>query len=166
MSSPVRIIGCVLLLSLAACGFQPMYGEQNQQALSAGVQIAASKDAMGQQFQQNLEDRLNPGGMPAKPAYRLSVTVGSVTSGMGVARDGTVSRFNVTLRSGYVLLRLSDNVEIQRGEIQHVSSFNNQANQYFSTYISEKDAISRGITELSELYRQRIGALLLKDSAP
>lgn len=121
---------------------------------------------MGQQFQQNLEDRLNSGGVPANPAYTLAVSLGNATSGMGVARDGTVSRYNVILSSGYTLTRLADRKIIQQDTINHVSSFNNPANQYFSTYISQKDAQRRGIMELSELYRQRIGALLLREKVP
>jgi len=151
------------LLLLAACGFEPMYGEKNQQVLSGGVQIETSRDAMGQQFQQNLEDRLNPGGLPSTPGYKLSVKLDSVAEPIGVARDGTVSRFNVTLNSTYILTRISDNKVIKTGNIHHVSSYNNQTNQYFSTYISEKDSLARGVIELSELYRQRIGALLLRD---
>ncbi|MDX2074170.1 MAG: hypothetical protein SFX19_07400 [Alphaproteobacteria bacterium] len=153
----------LLSLSLAACGFTPMRGAQNRQALSVGVSVDASpKDEDGRELEKALEDRLNLQGLPSHPAYKLSVVLTSALGGIGVARDGTVSRFNVTLTSNYVLTRLADDKIIQRGEIRHVSSFNNQTNQYFSTYISEKDSIKRGIAELSELYRQRIGALLLK----
>jgi LPS-assembly lipoprotein len=153
-------------LLLTACGFSPMYAQKNQAPLSVGVLIEASKDEMGQQFQQNLEDQLNSGVAPANPAYKLVVSLGSAAGGMGVARDGTVSRYNVTLTSVYTLIRLADKKVIQQDTINHVSSFNNPANQYFSTYISQKDAQRRGIMELSELYRQRIGALLLREKAP
>jgi hypothetical protein len=165
--NPLHFLLPVLVaLLLAGCGFHPMYGKANEHALVSGVMIDTTRDRMGQQLKQDLEDRLNPpSGVPAKPAYRLSVTLQSDASAIGVARDGTVSRFNVTLRSVYTLTRLSDGKKIQSGEIRHVSSYNNQVNQYYSTYISEKDAISRGIVELSELYRQRIGALLLKSPA-
>lgn len=158
-----NIVAIALPLALlAGCGFEPMYAKKNQSALATGVKIVTSNDAIGQQFHQNLEDRLNPSGLPSKPHYVLSVKVQTVTESIGVARDGTVSRFNVTLASEYVLTRLSDGKEIQRSQIDHVSSYNNQPNQYYSTYISEKDALSRGLVELSELYRQRIGALVLR----
>lgn len=142
-----------------------MYGAKNQQLLSAGVLVETSKDSLGQQLQANLEDQLNPGGVPAQPLYSLSVQVASGTGGIGVARDGTISRYNVALDSSYVLTRLSDRKIIQTGNIRHVSSFNNQVNQYYSTYIAEKDAMKRGLTELAELYRQRLGVLLLKNGA-
>ncbi len=153
----------ISIFALAACGFSPMYSQKNQVPLSAGIVIDAPKDEMGQQLQQNLEDQLNVGGVPANPVYKLVVNLSSAAGGMGVARDGTVSRYNVTLASHYTLTRLADHKIMHSDTIQHVSSFNNPANQYFSTYISQKDATRRGIMELSELYRQRIGALLLRE---
>ena len=150
---------------LSACGFSPMYSKANDKVLASGVLIEAPNDRLGRQLKENLEDRLNPEGrIPAKPAYKLVVTLGNVTSGMGVDRAGTVSRYNVTLASSYKLIDLSDNKVVQGGELKHVSSYNNQTNQYFSTIISERDSMERGITELAELYRQRIGAWLVQKS--
>lgn len=163
MSSLPRLFIVISLLALTSCGFRPMHGEDSRQAFSGGVLIETPNDRMGQQFRQDLEDRLNPNGVvPPRPAYKLSVTLNAAASAIGVARDGTVSRFNVTLGSSFQLKRIADGKVIKTGNVQHVSSYNNQVNQYYSTYISEKDAISRGITELAELYRQRIGLVLLK----
>lgn len=164
MSLPYKwIVLMVAGLLAASCGFEPMYGKKNQQALAAGVKIETQNDAIGHQFKQDLEDALNPTGVPPRPEYLLKVSVQTAASAIGVARDGTVSRYNVVLGSNYMLQRISDGKILQKNQVQHVSSFNNQTNQYYSTYISEKDAISRGIKELAELYRQRIGAILLKD---
>lgn len=155
---------CLTLIVLAGCGFSPMYGKKNMAALEDGILIEAPKNAMGQQLQQDLEDQLNPNGIiPAKPKYKLSVDVTYASGAIGVARDGTASRFNINMTSAYTLVRLSDNVKIQSGTLHHVSSYNNQINQYYSTFISERDSIRRGITELAELYRQRIGIILLKE---
>ena len=155
---------CLVLLSAASCGFSPMYSKANDKALASGIVIEAPSDRMGRQLQENLEDRLNPDGrIPARPAYKLVVTLGTTVSGMGVDRAGTVSRYNVILASNYKLIDLSDNKVVQGGELKHVSSYNNQANQYFSTIISERDSMERGMTELSELYRQRIGSWLVSE---
>src|SRR5688572_12647479 len=152
MSWLFRFFTAASLLALAGCGFAPMYGKSTQQALASGVRIEAPRDAMGQKFQQELEDRLNPTGIPANPKYLLKVDLATASSAIGVARDGTVSRFNVILGSRYMLVRLSDNKVVQRDEVSHVASFNNQPNQYFSTYISEKDALRRGVEELAALF--------------
>lgn len=165
----IVILSALPLLLLAACGFQPMYGQSNKAspALYVGIKVEAPNDPPGQQLKHNLEDRLNPDGqMPAHPAYKLHVTLASAIGGMGVARDGTVSRYNVTLVSEYVLTDLATGKAVNRGQIHHVSSFNNQVNQYFSTFVAQEDSIKRGIVELSEIYRQRIGAVLIKGPKP
>ena len=157
---------CLAVIACGGCGFSPMYGEHNSKLLASGIIVEAPNDRLGRQLRENLEDRLNPNGrIPANPAYKLVVTLVQDTSGMGVDRAGTVSRYNVTLASHYKLIDLSDNKLLQGGELKHVSSYNNQTNQYFSTIISERDSLERGITELAELYRQRIGAWLLQKSA-
>lgn len=140
-----------------------MYGRQADNNLSAGVIIETATDQSGQQFKQNLEDRLNPNGvMPPHPAYKLAVTLTTIASPIGVSRDGTVSRYNVSLDSAYTLTRLKDGVVVNKGNVRHVGSYNNQPNLYFSTYIAERDAVKRGIVELSELYRQRIATFLTR----
>lgn len=159
--SSAHLVLCSSLL-LSACGFSPMYGQKHHDALSAGILIEAPRDELGRQLQHALEDRLNPSPAPATPAYKLTVTLTSSAGGIGVARDGTISRYNITLTSSYTLMRLSDKRVIQTDNIQHISSFNNPVNQYFSTYIAQKNAMTQGVNELSELYRQRIGTLLLK----
>ncbi|MDE3016806.1 MAG: hypothetical protein KGI29_07835 [Pseudomonadota bacterium] len=150
---------------LTACGFRPLYGKKTDadpgSRVFAGVSIDKIPDRMGQQLQANLEDRLNPdGAVPANPGYRLAVLLSDSTIPIGVARDGTVSRYNVYLSSTYTLYRTADGKAIDSGTINDVSSYNNSTNDYFSTYISEQDAIKHGVQELSELYRARLAAYL------
>lgn len=166
----------LLPLMLAACGFQPMYGRQDgaeKTALQAGVRIdpiagIASTEGdknverrLGQMFRIGLEEKLNPGGViPPNPKYRLATTLGHSQAAIGVARDGTISRYNVYLASTYRLYRIADDKLIASGALQHVVGYNNITNQYFSSYVGEEDALKRGLGEMSELYRQRLGAYL------
>lgn len=169
MSLPVRL--CALLLLsyvVSACGFKPLYGTSSVGAehLLGGVAVENIGGRDGQLFKQNLEDQLNPSGaVPANPAYRLHIYYSSVESPIGTERDGTVTRYNVYLRSFYKLYRNSDDVLMTTGSINHVSSYNNRTNEYYSTYIAQKDAIKRGVNELSKVYRQRLGAYFA-DGAP
>lgn len=157
--SGVLALSCSLLYG---CGFEPVYASKRttpNTIHTGGVAIDSIPGLSGQQFRAGLEDHLNPGGaVPANPAYRLNATLSYVTTPIGVARDGTVSRYNIYINSSYVLYRTSDNKRMTSGRLQHVSSYNNVTNAYFSTYISEGDALKRGIAELSELYRQRLAA--------
>lgn len=152
---------------LMACGFQPMYGQQKSQEenpLLAGVRVDpvnAQNPRMAQMMRVGLEDRLNPGGVvPADAAYRLSVSLSHNEGAIATARDGTVSRYNVYLNSTYKLYRIADGKPVASGKLYNVSGYNNITNQYYATYVAGEDAIRRGITELTELYRQRLGAYL------
>ncbi|NCY25846.1 MAG: hypothetical protein EBX37_13665 [Alphaproteobacteria bacterium] len=161
----------VLPLVLASCGFEPMYGKRATASSGsgshamAGVAIAPLPGRIGQIFKTSLEDLLNPSGAQANPSYRLKATLNHIIVPVSVARDGTVSRFNINFTSEYVLLRTADDHPVTSGTLTYVTSYNNLANSYYSTYIAEQDAMKRGTAALAELYRQRL-AVYLDAGAP
>ena len=164
MSSLNKALKLLPLFFLVGCGLHPLYGQKptdSDSKVFAGVSVDKIPDRMGQQLRENLEDRLNAEGvMPATPGYRLTVSLTDSAVPIGVARDGTVSRYNIYLNSTYTLYRTSDGKAIDSGNVNDVSSYNNSTNDYFSTYISEEDAIRQAVEELSELYRARLAAYL------
>ena len=156
----------VALLFLSACGFQPVYGKKaTQQAASfPDVEVVFnSRIKEDRDFQFALQTRLNPDGREASPLYRLEPQLIISEAAIDVARDGTVSRYNLSLDSAYVLYRIRDNAVMAKGSIRQVSSYSNIVGAYYSTYIAKEDAIKRGLVELAEMYRQRLTPLL---SAP
>jgi len=168
MSLPIRIAALfAVCLLLASCGFKPLYSKQAQEdfPVLAGVRVDSMPGREGQVFKAELEDKLNPSGVvPGNPAYRLRTDISASISPIGVARDGTISRYNVYLSSRYSLYRLADDRLIASGNLNHVSGYNNVTNAYFSTYVAERDAIRRGLTELAEVYRHRLGGYLINPS--
>lgn len=161
---------CVCLLA-AGCGFQPVYGKKTETSESpalAGVHIDGDPRQYNDQlFYQALEDKLNPGGkLPAYPLYRLSYVTNMSESAIGIARDGTVSRYNVNLDATYTLFRTSDDAKITQGSLRHVSSYNNRVGAYYSTYIAKEDAIKRGMGELAEMMRARLSPFLSQENPP
>ncbi len=165
MSLQARTFAVVGVLLLVGCGFQPMYSKSgNDAAISlAGVYVekVSGEGRMAQQFRTDLEDKLNPNGkVPANPAYSLTTSLTSTESAIGIARDGTISRYNLYLDSSYTLKERASEKVIATGSLRQVSSYNNLTNAYFSTYVSKEDAIKRGVTELSENYRQRLAPYL------
>src|SRR5581483_4688173 len=113
-------------------------------AMLASVRIDTIPGRIGQEFKEDLEDQINPGNsITAAPAYRLAVSLTTNEAAIGVSRDGTVSRYNVYLNSTYTLTRTADSKQVAAGTLNHVSSYNNLVNDYFSTYISDADATKR-----------------------
>lgn len=156
------------VLGLTGCGFQPLYSQDKQyktEQLLGGIDIEPVSGRPGQLLTAELEDLLNPGGkVPANPKYRLNTTLTLSESAIGVARDGTVSRYNIYLDSYYQLYRVADDQLMTSGNVLHVSSYNNTLNEYYSTYVAQEDAYKRGVTELAQLFRQRIGAYLTQNN--
>ena len=169
MSWRNSVLLLVMPLLLSACGFQPLYAKKSSTDVSkvfAGVKVDSVSGRSGQIFRSELEDKLNPhGDIPAKPLFRLAATLNNNVVPIGVARDNTVTRYNVYLSSHYILYRIADDKAITSGDITFTNSYGNLTNAYFSTYVSADDAMKRGIVELSELYRLRLAAYL-EEGAP
>jgi LPS-assembly lipoprotein len=168
------LLCCAVMLALVSgCGFKPMYGKKaggynsdDTSKIYAGVTVDSMPRREGQILHMELEDALNPNGkIPAHPEYRLAASISINEVAIGVARDATVSRFNIYFDSHYTLYRNSDGKAVTTGSIRHVGSYNNQANAYYSTYISRDDGIKRGLVEVAELYRMRL-ASYLSEGAP
>lgn len=164
MSWQTRFLTLLLPLLAGACGFQPLYAKKpvsDQSKIFAGVRVDSISGRSGQLLRSALEDKLNPhGDIPAKPMFRLSANLTTRDVAIGVARDNTVTRYNLYLTSHYTLYRISDDKPVTSGDLSFINSYGNLTNAYFSTYISADDALARGINELGELYRLRLSAYL------
>ncbi len=156
-----------LALSLSACGFQPLYGRSEGQALSpvdhmAAIQIAPLADRVGQRMHNMLRDRLNPLGQPRDPAYRLDVEIGEVRQDLGIRKDETATRANLILSVNFTLREVGSNRVLLKGRTSSVNSFNILTSQFATTF-SESNARERALRELSESIRIRLGIYFSAD---
>ena len=162
------------LAGLAACGFHPLYGSvaiataPADSPLAAGIKVDAvttptvNGGRLTQLLKADLEDQFNPTGAPlAHPAYHMSVSLVLTYTPVVVATDGTISRYNVYLDSKYLLYRYEDGKLAAQGSLRYVGSYDSVPNGYFSTYVAQGDSTSRGLQELSELYRERLSGPIL-----
>ncbi len=169
-----RLLGpglvCLLLgvaVALSACGFKPLYGRSEAQALSpvdhmAAIRIAPLQDRIGQQMHNLLRDRLNPYGQPRAPVYRLNVAISEGRQELGIRKDETATRANLILSASFTLRELESDRVLLRGRTSSVNSFNILANQ-FATDFSESDARERALRELSDNIRVRLGVYFSAD---
>ena len=105
----IRAAAIALLLSLTACGLQPMYagGGSGAVATSLGsVQVGPIPERAGWLVRNALVDRL--GGETDNPAYRLDVELDDDLSAFGIRGDSAVTRERRTLRARYRLVDLRD----------------------------------------------------------
>ncbi len=161
---------CLLLgaaIGLSACGFKPLYGRPEAQALSpvdhmAAIRVAPLADRIGQQMHNLLRDRLNPYGQPRDPVYRLDVAINEARQELGIRKDETATRANFILSASFTLRGLESGQVLLRGRTSSVNSFNIRTNQ-FATDASEADARKRALRELSDSIRVRLGIYFSTD---
>lgn len=149
-------------LAVSACGFEPLYDRpaapsaEGPQAQMAAVRIAPMPDRIGQQMHNFLRDRLNPFGQPADPAYLLTVGLSESIEELGVRKDETATRANLTVYATFELRDAASGKQLFQGRQSSINSYNILDNQ-FATIFSERDARERGLRELSDAISTRLG---------
>jgi LPS-assembly lipoprotein len=100
----------VALLTLSACGLQPMYAGGGSGAVAQGlaaVEVTPIEGRAGWLVRNALRDRLAQSGDAAPARYRLDVLLDDRLEGLGLLTDDTVGRERRTLRARYQLVDLS-----------------------------------------------------------
>ena len=157
-------LGVMVLLALlaAGCGFKPLYGTSGDDASStsdrlASVRILPLPDRIGQKVHNLLRDRLNPQGQPLRPDFLLEVRLSEVLDELGIRKDETATRANLTVIADFVLRDARTNVELFKGRSRAINSYNILESP-FATLFSESDARDRGLREISDEIRDRLAA--------
>ena len=149
------------VLALAGCGFRPVYapaagGEPESIDQLAAVRIEPLRDRAGQQLHNFLRDELNPDGQPVKPDYRLEIELSQRTEKLAFQKDETATRANIILNSAFVLRAVDDDRVLYAGRVSSINSYNILDEQY-PTDVAEADALRRGLREISQNIKLRLG---------
>lgn len=150
-----------LSLVLSGCGFQPLYA-RGDNGLAVTDQLAATRvqpiqDRVGQQLHNLLRDRLNPLGQPATPLYRLTIVLTERTVDLGIRRDATATRANLTMSAEFTLTDFAGEALLYQGSAISINSYDIlELEQQFSTMTSEADARIRALQDISEDVRLRL----------
>ncbi len=148
-----------LALAVSACGFQPLYGRndsgQRTQDLLAQVRIQPLPDRVGQQLHNLLRDRLNPRGQPREPTYNLQIRISETLEDLGIRKDETATRSNLTVFADFVLSETGTGQELFKGRSRSINSYNILDSQ-FATLFSESDARKRALREISDEIGNRL----------
>lgn len=154
-----RLIFSLLALNLVtACGFQPLYGEQTQNANVSGklaaTYILPIDGRDGQIVRNELLDLITPKGIPATAAYRLSIRLGERKQRLAIDQDDSTNRFNLTLTAKYTLLASNGKDVIYKGSAQSIASYNIVTSD-FANLSAEQNARKRSALVLAEkIHRQ------------
>ncbi len=160
----LALIGLSLAaLSLAGCGYRPLYGsapgEASVTSELAKVRIALIADRAGHRLRNHLLDRMNPRGEPSVPAYALNVSLVETRVDLGVRRDETRTRANLILTATFQLRDISNNRILFSANARRVASFNIRDAE-FSTISAESAARRRTAEGLADEITQRVAIYL------
>jgi len=162
-----RIALLLLCLTVAGCGFQPLYGEHGTTNTAvtadlAAIRIEAIPDRIGQKMYNMLYERLTPEGKADTPKYSLRVHIRETVEELLYERDETATRANVILRADYELRRIEDDELIAKGTSRSTSGYDILSSQY-ATLVSKDDARTRSARAISDDIRTRMAVALTGD---
>lgn len=146
-------------LSLAGCGFSPVYGPQGQAALSsdpavrqvlASTQVALIPERSGQMLRRALQERLGGAGQAA-PTQELRVGLQFGAEPEGFRRDGTPTRLRYNATASWLLVSQGPPpVTLAQGTERAFDSFNIPDNQFFAADASRDATIRRLVEQLAD----------------
>jgi LPS-assembly lipoprotein len=143
---------------LSACGFEPLYGPQFVKQPEVCQELAQIKvtriaNREGQMLRNHLIDILSPCGQPTFPSAILNVRLGIKKENVAVRKDGTAMRYKITLVA-YISLTDPETKQILYTDKATVINAyfigDNSAFEAYSTIISERDAVRKGLKLLAD----------------
>ena len=151
---------CLILLSLTACGFHPLYattenGGGDVDPALAQVQIASIPNREGQELRNLLIDKMQHRGHPADPQYDLTITLQEHQSDMGIRTDATSARSQLTMTARYTLTSRQQTAQVLNAAATAAVGFNKLDAQY-SNLSAEEDARRRALDDLSAQITNRL----------
>lgn len=157
------------VLTLAACGFRPLYGgDLGGAAITAElgtVRIGELDDRLGQMVRNELLDLVTPLGQVPNARYVLQIDLFEEKEGLAIERDATITRFNLTLTASYDLLDARTRVRLNTGSVRATAAYN-VLRAEFANVLAERDAEARTARVVAEEIKTRLSIYFARVSAP
>ena len=154
-----------LVMAVAACGFEPMYGARTTSGSTvadlSAVEVAPIVDAEGAAYRLGhlmsnaLGERFYAFGI-AQPRYRLEVTLNREVEGFAFRPDEAVTRYGMRLTAAYRLRDLADDRIVLEDTARTYNSYD-VVQSDFATLMAERNMEERLSQDLSERITSRLG---------
>jgi LPS-assembly lipoprotein len=156
-------------LTLAGCGFHPLYAPRDQSGFDAdlaSIMVHTIADRQGQLLAIMLRDGLNPTGARVQAHYTLDVQVGSTLENIAIRADGTASRNEIAMTARFSLIDTKAKKVVLQGTTHAVSSFDVLPDNYASV-VASQNAEERTVQEIGDDILTRLQLYVSKHrSAP
>lgn len=167
MSWSKHIFLSALLLSLAGCGFHPLYAERDLKAnepLLAAIKVTPISERVGQQLEFALREELNPTGLQVPSLYTLTITLIVASVDTGIQRDASATRGNTTVYATFTLTEIKTNKQLYASRTQSTSAYNILFDPY-AAQVATDDSLTRAVRELSGEIGTRLALFLRQQRA-
>ncbi len=174
---PIRLTPAIAaitaIISLAGCGFQPVYGTQGSsyatQELTAAIKISPIKDRVGQRIRNELIRQFTPDGEPVNAPYLMRLQVSVSERKVFRRRDREKDRISVMVTVNYKLFDAATvestdpdtpPVIIHADKAFAESSFNRFPSE-FANIRARLDAENRAASEVAIFVRNQVIAAVV-----
>lgn len=149
-----------VILTLASCGFQPVYKKNAAQASVhqdlMKIEVPLLKgDRTDQIFSTSLMDSFDPQSQGQLKLYLLDTKLKRVREPAIIQQDREITRYRVVLEVQIRLIEKATGKVLMSDTIKLRSSYDDLRSE-FANYSSQVDAEERAAKELAEMVRQRL----------
>ena len=157
-----RIVLVSALLLVTQCSFRPLYSSYDGVAVEklSHIKISNIEGRLGQVMRNSLLQKMMPGGEPDRPLYTLDVEMNFSNRDLGIAKDATTTRSEVTLT---VLYKLRDNKSgkiLLEGKEQESADYNMLTKSYYSNVVSQENTREGTVELMSDLIKLALASYL------
>lgn len=157
-----------MALSVAACGFTPVYGTQSEkagvQAHLSDIKISNIPNREGQYLRNLLVDNFYRYGYPANPRFLLNIDpINESSADLDITKTADSTRAQLSLSTQIRLFEQGSDKELINRSLRAVTSYNILASE-FATRVAEQNAREAALNDLARQIETRI-ALYFKRQA-
>jgi LPS-assembly lipoprotein len=152
---PFPLVCVLAALSLAACGFQPMYGTKSPAAKAAAValpniDVANIPDRDGQYLRNLLIDRLYTHGRPEGAPYLLKFSkLQKTIANLGIQKDATATRAQMQISTHMQLVEQATGKVVLERDLRTVGAYNLLDDQ-LATIVSQRNITDSILQEMRD----------------
>lgn len=151
------------ILTLAGCGFTPIYGPGGTaRGLRGEIAVAPPRDPAGYILVRRLEDRLGRG---ASPLYALDAEITLDDEGLGITPEQEITRIQVEGTLAYTMTDMATGIVVDRGVVSSFTGYsapvfsvdrNSIAGNSVTVRAAREDAVERLVTILADQLTDRL----------
>jgi LPS-assembly lipoprotein len=137
-------------LTLAGCGFTPLYGQAGVGSSLTRIAVTTQDDRLGYRLREQLEDALGRDAAQP-PLWRLETTVEQSRRPLGRRVDDTATRYELTVHGAWTLTPAAGGPPLRGTET--VTTTYAAADQPYAAIAAQQDGEERAAAELARQIR-------------